>query len=430
MRRLATLLAAALAAALLTAPASAAPRVLSSTPAADAAPLTLSAGASCEYPADPYQGRPWFLQRVQLDQLWAQSKGEGVRVAVIDTGVDADHPQLADAVDVGSGADLIPKDKRREREPTGPTADLVGHGTKVAGIIAARPADNTGFVGIAPEATIIPIRQNNDQGAGDTTTLAQAIRHAIDEGADVINISQDTTQPLAADHPLKAAIDQALAQEIVVVASAGNDGADGKVKNTYPASFPGVLAVAASDRNNERALFSQRGEFVGIAAPGVDLVSTVPGGGHCADNGTSFAAPFVAGVAALLRAEHPEWKQHQIVAQIQQTAERAISGRDRHVGWGVVDPVRALTQDDRPIDEPVAREGVEQAPVPEPAPLQLGESYAERNERLGTYVFLTGAVLVTSVAGTTVVLRDRRRRTAAVASPDREHPAPTSPYSP
>ncbi|MBW1599615.1 type VII secretion-associated serine protease mycosin [Streptomyces sp. JJ38] len=370
----------------------------------------LAAGSQCTYPAKPFKGRPWYLQRVLLDELWDQTKGKGVRVAVIDTGVDVKHPQLKGAVDVDSGADLIPEDKQREGAPKGPAADLVGHGTKVAGIIAARPAEGTGFVGIAPEATIIPIRQNDAEGVGTTETLAQGIRHAIAEEADVINISQDTVEPLSDDHPLREAIQEALDAEIVVIASAGNDGADGKLKKTFPASLPGVLAVAASDRNNERALFSQRGEFVGIAAPGVDIVSTVPGGGHCADNGTSFAAPFVAGVAALILAEHPQWEPHQVVAQIQQTAERSISGADHHVGWGVIDPVRALTQDDRPIEKPVARDGVQPAPAPEPAPLQLGESYAERNERLGTYVFLTAAVLVGVVTGTSVVLRDRRRR--------------------
>ncbi|GAA4656556.1 type VII secretion-associated serine protease mycosin [Streptomyces chumphonensis] len=370
----------------------------------------LAAVGTCTYPAESFAGRPWYLQRVLLDELWDRSRGEGVRVAVIDTGVDAEHPQLAGAVDVAAGADLIPEDKQRDGAPQGPTADLVGHGTKVAGIIAARPAEDTGFVGIAPEATIIPIRQNDADGAGNTETLAQGIRHAIREKADVINISQDTAKPLPDDHPLKAAVDEALAADIVVVASAGNDGADGQLKNTFPASLPGVLAVAASDRNNERALFSQRGEFVGVAAPGVDIVSTVPGGGHCADNGTSFAAPFVAGVAALLLAEHPDWEPHEVVAQIQQTAERAVSGADHHVGWGVIDPVRAVSQADRPIEKPVAHDGVRPAPAPRAAPLHLGESYAERNERLGTYVFLAGAVLVGIVVGTSVVVRDHRRR--------------------
>ncbi|MCC3773184.1 type VII secretion-associated serine protease mycosin, partial [Streptomyces sp. UNOC14_S4] len=231
-----------------------------------------------------------------------------------------------------------------------PTLDLVGHGTKVAGIIAARPSSNSGFVGLAPESVIIPIRQNDEKGTGTSRTLAQSINLAVAAGAQVINISQDTAKALKPDSDLELAVKDALAHDVVVVASAGNDGLDGQVKETYPAAYKGVLAVAASDRNNERAPFSQPGEFVGVAAPGVEMVSTVPLGGQCVDNGTSFSAPYVAGVAALIRAKHPDWKQHQVVAQIEQTAERVTSGHDRYIGWGVIDPVRALTDDANPLD--------------------------------------------------------------------------------
>lgn len=370
----------------------------------------LAAGGRCTYPAKPVPGRPWSLQRVQLDRLWEDTRGAGVQVAVIDSGVDIRNPQLKPAVDVAAGTDVLGRDKENPEAPTGPTADLVGHGTKVAGIIAARPDPRTGFVGIAPEATIIPIRQNDGEGNGMVTGLVKAIDHAVEQGADVINISQDSTGSLGPGSQLHAAVERALAEDIVVIASAGNDGADGRSRKTYPASYDGVLAVAASDRNNERAAFSQSGDFVGLAAPGVDIVSTVPGGGQCADTGTSFAAPFVAGVAALLRAKHPRWKPHQVVAQLQNTAERAISGRDRHVGWGVIDPVRALTEDDKPPSRPVARDGVPDAPAPEPAALHLGESYAERNERLGTYALITGVVLAAVLGGSALVYRDWRRR--------------------
>lgn len=203
----------------------------------------------------------------------------------------------------------------------------------------------------------------------------------------------------------------------MVVASAGNDGLDGNVKKTYPASYEGVLAVAASDRNNERAAFSQSGDFVGVAAPGVDMITTVPGGGHCADNGTSFSAPYVAGIAALIKAKHKDWTRKQIVAQIQQTAERSIAGHDRLVGWGVVDPVRALTEDDRPIEAPVAHEGVTKAEPPTPAELHLGETPEQRNARLATYVVVGGGVLVAAIAGTAIALRDARRRDRATARP-------------
>ncbi len=375
----------------------------------------------CTIPAENYPGRPWALQRVLLDELWEQSTGKGVRVAVIDTGVDIKHPQLRDAVDASRGANFLPKEadgEPLERGSLKGTDDQVGHGTKVAGIIAARRSDKTGFVGLAPGATIIPIKHNDAEGHGKVDEMVKAIDHAREAGAKVINISQDTGSPVDSTPQLKQAVDRALAADIVVVASAGNEGLGGGSKNSYPAAYEGVLAVAASDRNGERAPFSQSGDFVDVAAPGVDMVSTMPGGGHCADNGTSFSAPYVAGVAALLRAKHPDWDQSEIVAQIEATAERTVAGRDRRVGWGVVDPVRALTDDEeRPSGAPVADEGVAGAEPPRPAPVTLGESPEDRDARLGTYVALAAAAVVAALTGTAVALRDARRRRGGVTPP-------------
>ncbi|WP_327238507.1 type VII secretion-associated serine protease mycosin [Streptomyces sp. NBC_01317] len=371
----------------------------------------------CTFPSKPYAGRPWALQRVLLDELWSQSTGKGVRVAVIDTGVDVRNPQLTPAVDVKSGRNKMKRGLKDdfggtiERGKEDGTTDTVGHGTKVAGIIAARPREGTGFVGLAPGATIIPIQQNDAEGHGTAETLADAITYAVEARADVINISQDTANAVEPAPELKQAVDNALDQDVVVVASAGNDGLGGNVKETYPASYKGVLAVASSDRNNERAAFSQSGEFVGVAAPGVDMVSTVPGGGHCADNGTSFSAPYVAGVAALIKGKHPDWTREQIVAQIEQTAERSIAGHDRLVGWGVVDPVRALTEDDKPLGAPVADRGADPVAAPAAARFQVGESPEERATRLATYVLVGAGVLVAAIAGGAVALRDARRRT-------------------
>ncbi|MCK8438648.1 type VII secretion-associated serine protease mycosin [Streptomyces sp. D2-8] len=382
-------------------------------PPAAAADLPYS--DQCAFPNGKYPGRPWSLQRVLLDELWTQSTGEGMRVAVIDTGVDVTNPQLTDAVDVKSGRNFLPENLEDddgnpiERGKENGTTDTVGHGTKVAGIIAARPAKGTGFVGLAPDATIIPIQQNDAEGNGDVGTLTKAIRYAVQAGADVINISQDTTKPMESTSDLALAINEALARKIVVVASAGNDGLGGNVKETYPASYKGVLAVAASDRNNERASFSQSGEFVGVAAPGVDMISTVPKGGHCSDNGTSFSAPYVAGLAALIKAKHPDWTARQIVAQIEQTAERTTAGHDRLVGWGVVDPVRALTQDEHPIESPNPQAGLGKPEAPTPAKFQIGETAEERNARLATYVAVGAVVLVAGMGGTAVALRDARR---------------------
>ncbi|MFC7303189.1 type VII secretion-associated serine protease mycosin [Streptomyces monticola] len=395
----------------------AAPLLVLSTPAATPAAAD-EAPDQCTFPDKPYAGRPWSLQRVLLDEAWKQSTGKGVRVAVIDTGVDVKNRQLAKAVDVRSGRNFMRKNlkdengNKIERGKENGTSDSVGHGTKVAGIIAARPMKGTGFVGLAPEATVIPIQQNDAEGHGTTETLAAAIRYAAGPArADVINISQDTANAVEPTSELKQAVNEALAKKVVVVASAGNDGLGGNVKDTYPASYEGVLAVAASDRNNERAAFSQSSESVDVAAPGVDMISTVPGGGHCSDNGTSFSAPYVTGVAALLKEKQPTWTPRQINAQIMQTAERATSGHDRLVGWGVVDPVRALAEADEPIEQPVpGNDSAEKAKPPSAVALPLGETAQERASRLGAYVVVGSSVLVAIIAGGAVAIRDARRR--------------------
>ncbi|WP_330348204.1 type VII secretion-associated serine protease mycosin [Streptomyces sp. NBC_00582] len=379
-----------------------------STPGEDPARPRLDGSGTCTFPADPIKGRPWSLQRVLLDELWqGTEKGKGVRVAVIDTGVDDKNPQLTSAVDTAAGRDYLTKGKGAD-----PTNDEVGHGTKVAGIIAARPDDDTGFVGLAPNATIIPIRQNDADNSGDSDTMAEAITYAVGQGADVINISQDTTKPLSATSALAEAVRRAISEKVVVVASAGNDGLDGEAKDTYPAAFAGVLAVASSDRNNERASFSQSGTFVGVAAPGVDIVSTVPGGGQCTDNGTSFSAPFVAGVAALLKEKHRDWTTAQIVTQIEQTAERSVNGHDDHVGWGVVDPVRAVQESDvaDPASSPTPDPGPAKAQAPDVARFSLAETPQERDERYATYALGVTTTLVAVIAGTAVAARDLRRR--------------------
>ncbi|UFQ20375.1 type VII secretion-associated serine protease mycosin [Streptomyces huasconensis] len=373
-----------------------------------------SSSGQCTFPSKKYEGRPWSLQRVLLDELWRQSTGKGVRVAVIDTGVDTQNPQLRPAVDAARGRNFLPtkdeKGKKIDRGKADGTTDTVGHGTRVAGIIAARPAKGTGFVGLAPEATIIPIRQNDAEGHGTAETLAQSIDYAVGAGADVINISQDTANAAEPSPELKRAVDRALGLRRVIVASAGNDGLGGNVKKTYPASYEGVLAVAASDRNNERAAFSQSGGFVDVAAPGVDMISTVPLGGHCADSGTSFAAPYVTGLAALIKSKHPNWTPRQITAQIQQTAERSVAGHDRLVGWGVADPTRALTEDAHPRERPTAAEGVRGAEAPTPAELHVGETSEERTARIATYVAVGAVVVVAGLGGVGVAVRDAGRR--------------------
>lgn len=175
-----------------------------------------------------------------------------------------------------------------------------------------------------------------------------------------------------------------------------------------------MLAVAASDRNNARAPFSQSGPFVGVAAPGIDMVSTVPVGGNCVDQGTSFAAPYVSGVAALIRAKHPEWSYKQVITQIEQTADRTKAGRDDFVGWGVIDPAAAVNDDttapsaDGPKPDSVGPAG-DSANV-QAATLVLGESEQQRTERYALYVLAAGFALVLLLFGGGRVLSDWRRK--------------------
>ncbi|MFC1421440.1 type VII secretion-associated serine protease mycosin [Streptacidiphilus cavernicola] len=369
----------------------------------------LQSNGKCVFPAAVIKSTPWSLQRVLLPQLWHYATGKGVTVAVIDTGVDDTNPQLRNAVEAGpnflSGA------------TGGSLTDPVGHGTMVAGIIAARQAGDTGFVGLAPDATVYSLRQNDAQGTGNEKTMAQAVRAAIAKKVDVINISQDVSTDgkpasVAPDGLLAKAVAAAVQANIVVVAAAGNEGLS---VPTYPASLPGVLGVGASDRDDERAdAFSETGSSVGVAAPGVDMVSTVPKGGHCVDSGTSFAAPYVAGVAALLKQEYPKWTAAEIIARIEQTAQRTDPGRNDFIGWGVVDPVAALSAgtpaESAPV--PTVRQHGSAAPVTA-RPLGLGETRAERQQRTAVYALGLGLLAVLLVSGTAVVLRDTRRRRTA-----------------
>ncbi|WP_371481473.1 type VII secretion-associated serine protease mycosin [Kitasatospora sp. NBC_00315] len=379
-------------------------------------PVGIAAAGDCPSPASDVKTVPWALQRVLLDQVWQDGKvtGAGVLVAVIDTGVDNTNPQLAAPGKVVNGGSLL-RGKDKVPVPGDGTTDTVGHGTKVAGIIAAAPRAESGFVGLAKDASILAIRQNDSEGNGDVDSLVQAIKTAITMGAKVINISQDVRADkddgTFGGYPeLKDAIELAEKSKVVVVASSGNDGKEGP---TYPAAFLSVLAVGASNRNNERADFSQYGDFVDIAAPGVDMLSTVPKGGQCLDNGTSFSAPYVAGVAALLVGEHPDWTPAQVRARIEQTAQRTTHGPNRFVGWGVVDPVKAVAPTGA---SPVAATATPDAPVQLaaagvlPQPLGLAETQSDRDRRTATYVVAVAALLVALLGGGAVVLRDHRRR--------------------
>ncbi|MFI1381156.1 type VII secretion-associated serine protease mycosin [Embleya sp. NPDC020886] len=372
----------------------------------------LLAGSDCQYPSKPMPGKPWSLQRVLLDELWQKSTGKGVTVAVIDSGIDDDNPQLGPAI--VPGKDFF-------NDKANGTDDTNGHGTMAAGIIAARPgsrltpAIDTGFVGLAPEAMLLPIRQNggDDATKGNEDSLAAAIDYAVAGGATVINISQDTVGGQEPGVKLRDAVQRAIAKQVVVVAAAGNSG-DKDNLDSWPAKYPGVLGVGASDRNNERAPFSQNKPYVGVLAPGVDMWSTVPKGGHCRGDGTSFATPYVAAVAALIRSAHPNYTAAQVITLIEQTAQRGAPGHTVGVGWGVVDPLRALNSTVVPAFAPVPDPQVDRSTeLVNVAPLAHGPTRADRDRRQASVVLFLAIGLTIVVTCTATVIRDARRRRAS-----------------
>jgi len=275
---------------------------------------------------------PWAQQALGFSAVWPLTQGTGVTVAVVDSGVDA-NPQFGDRVTVGPDLAGV-----TFGTPAG--ADCVGHGTSVASIIGAAPLAGISFAGVAPQAGILSVKiTNSDTFPGQVT--AQAIRDAVNLGANVINLSLATTVSTPA---LQAAVQFAQARNVVVVAAAGNDSAGGATGPFYPAAYPGVLSVGAVGPDGSLASFSDTRTPVSVTAPGIGVTSAYPGTFPAAynpgDNGTSFAAAFVSGIAALVRASYPDLDEAQVVARITTTADGPAGPGTGH---GMVNPVQAVT---------------------------------------------------------------------------------------
>ncbi|MGW2520271.1 type VII secretion-associated serine protease mycosin [Streptomyces sp. NPDC001617] len=296
--------------------------------------------------ADGIRAQQWALDAMHTQQAWQTTKGRGITVAVLDTGVEADHPDLVG--NVLQGKDMIGFGAKE-----GDRA-WARHGTAMAGIIAAHghgPGDADGVMGIAPEAKILPVRvilEDGDTARGKARStrgnaLAEGIRWAADHGADVINLSLGDDSASAHPEPAEdEAIQYALKKNVTVVASAGNGGKKGD-HVSYPAAYPGVIAATAVDRFGVRASFSTRRWYATVSAPGDDIVIADPDHKYYQGWGTSAASAFVSGAVALIKAAHPGLTPAQIKQLLEDTARDApVGGRDDSRGFGMIDPVAAL----------------------------------------------------------------------------------------
>lgn len=292
-------------------------------------------------PTQPAQTLEWGVNRIDADLAWASSKGLSTNVAVIDTGIDKDHPDLVS--NIAGGVNYV-----RKKGTVNPNTwdDDNGHGTHVAGIIAA--ADNSiGVVGTAPEANLYGVKVLDRNGYGYLSDVISGINWAVNNEKDVINMSLGTNSDIQSFHD---AVDAAYAAGVIVVAAAGNDGAD----VDYPAAYSSVIAVAATDINNIRPYWSSIGPQVELSAPGVNIRSTWKGSTYKTISGTSMASPHAAGTAALVLAapvlpsydlnSDNIWQAAEVRNVLQATADDlGAAGPDNYYGFGLVDAEQSVT---------------------------------------------------------------------------------------
>lgn len=284
--------------------------------------------------ADQVRDGQWVIQQYGLEKAWGVSTGEGVKVAVIDEGVDPTHVDLAGQVLPG----FDPAGQGREKAPTD------DHGTSMASIIAGKGhGGGEGVVGVAPGAKILPIYKATADAAD---AIPEGIRWAADNGAKVINISQGSQGPGTSRY--SDAIAYATAKDVLIVVASGNDGSS---KVSSPANLPGVMAIGAVGKDGKVRAKSNSGPELMLTSPGDEIVSAgnCSGSKYCIGNGTSDATAFVAGAAALVRAKYPDLTAGQVANRLVKSAKvpASLSGAklpDAHYGYGVVQPYEALTQ--------------------------------------------------------------------------------------
>lgn len=308
-------------------------------------------------PNDPDVNNPsrtYALSTTHTIAGWDYTRGDSsIVIAILDSGIALNHPEFNGRI--LAGYDFINNDA----DPS----DDHGHGTHTAGIVGAGINNGVGMVGVCPQCTLLPVKVLNANNAGTWSSVAQGILFATDKGARVINLSLGAT---VSSKTLEAAISYAVEKGVLVVAAAGNMGADRKF---YPAALDGVLAVSATDAADQRWVLSNMGDYIDLAAPGHAVYSTYNDlqnyyGGYNYMSGTSMAAPHVAGLAGLLLSQKPTRTATDLYDIMTKTADRLTAAtRDAYLGYGRINVLRALAYD--APTPPTAVAGGEQTPTTE-----------------------------------------------------------------
>ena len=293
-----------------------------------------------ETPNDPLLPRQWAYDKLRFAKAWTRATGAAspVIVGVVDTGIEPTHPDLEGRL--VPGRDFVFQDDS--------PVDEHGHGTGVSGVIAANTDNREGIAGMSWGAKIMPLQACSANGACSIFGVAQAIVWATAHGADVVNLSLGGAMPSCA-RTLQAAAAVASARDVLLGAASGNSAQQGNPTN-YPSACDGFMAVGATNYFDEWATFSGYGAHVSVGAPGAAIMTTwasatsAPGTrGYAIVDGTSFSSPHVAGLAALLLSQHPEWTAGQVRVRIEETAlDLGPEGHDPWFGHGRIDVVEAL----------------------------------------------------------------------------------------
>ncbi|MBI3558753.1 MAG: S8 family peptidase [Deltaproteobacteria bacterium] len=278
------------------------------------------------------QTMPPGIRRTGAPEVWAHTTGKGVKVAIIDTGIDRKHPDLEGRVAGGQNFSSSDRDAWNDGN---------GHGTHVAGTVAAND-NNFGVVGMAPEASLLGIKVLDDTGGGQYSDVIAGLEYAINANADVANLSLGGTMDVQALHEVLIKAHQ---HGMLVAAAAGNSGEAGDNPLNYPGAYPEVVGTAAVDDNDLRAYFSTYSKYVALAGPGINVLSLDKGGRYARHSGTSMAAPHTAGALALLKQAHGGESAVDVKRRLVCNADDIFPpGRDVWTGYGMINVKRALAQ--------------------------------------------------------------------------------------